>query len=85
MSGAAYVFTKSGTVWNQTGERRLPTRSTNGFAWSVSTTGTTAVVGDPFRVVGGNSEGAAYVFTKSGSTWAQKSMLTSPFGATGDE
>jgi hypothetical protein len=83
--GAAYVFTKSGTVWSQTAEL-VPSdpNVASGFGTSVSISGSTIAVGDPYRNTGTSYEGATYVFTKSGTTWAQKSELTSPLGATGD-
>jgi hypothetical protein len=83
--GAAYVFTKSGTTWNQTAELTASDVSeANEFGSSVSVSGSTIAVGDPFRLVAGNYEGATYVFTKSGSTWSQKDELGSPADAIRD-
>jgi autotransporter-associated beta strand protein len=57
------------------------------FGNSVSMSGNTVVVGAPAALVGSNSQGAAYVFTASGSGWAnmtQTAELTASGGVTGD-
>ncbi len=49
--------------------------------WSVAIDGSTAVVG----AYGTSSDtGAAYVFTRSGTTWSQQAELTAADGAAGD-
>jgi FG-GAP repeat protein len=52
------------------------------FGWSVSVSGTTAVVGAPYGATGA---GEAYVFAKTGGTWSQKAILTASDGVAGDE
>jgi hypothetical protein len=53
---------------------------------SVSLDGDTVVVGAAGSDVGGNeSQGAAYVFVRSGDTWTEQAKLTAPDGAAGDE
>ena len=53
---------------------------------SVSLDGDTAVVGAAGSDVGGaESQGAAYVFVRSGDAWTQQAKLTAPDGAAGDE
>jgi hypothetical protein len=56
------------------------------FGWSVAISGSTAVVGAYAKnsSTGFGSQGAAYVFTRSGSTWAQRAELTASDGAPGD-
>jgi hypothetical protein len=71
--GAAWVFTRSGGVWTQQGEKLTGTGETGegGFGTSValSADGNTALIGAP----GDNNEkGAAWVFARSGSTWTQQ-------------
>jgi FG-GAP repeat protein len=52
------------------------------FGVSVAVSGSTAVVGAP----GDNaSAGSAYVFLRSGGTWAQQAQLVAADGAAGDE
>ena len=72
--GAAYVFTRSGTTWTQQGSPLLASDGAEGdwFGWSVGVAGDTAVVGAPNQTQGTASyQGAAYVFQRSGTTWAQ--------------
>ena len=47
--------------------------------------GSTALIGAPWRTVGGNDDqGAAYVFRRSGSSWSQQAQLSAANGAVGD-
>jgi len=52
------------------------------FGWSVSASGSTAVVGAPYA---NSYTGAAYVFTKVGGTWSQVAELTASDPNSGDE
>jgi hypothetical protein len=54
----------------------------NEFGWSVSISGSTAVVGAPYAQ---SYTGAAYVYTKVGSAWSQVAELSASDGAVGDE
>ncbi|WP_373999044.1 hypothetical protein [Bdellovibrio bacteriovorus] len=91
-AGAAYVFTRSGTVWSQ--QQKLVASGTNArrmldsFGFKLSIVGDTIVVGaygqesneagvDPF-----SDAGAAYVFTRSGTLWTQQQKLVG-FGVNG--
>ncbi len=87
-SGAAYVFTRSGSTWTQQAYLKPSnTGADDRFGWSVSVSGDTAVIGAPWESsaangVNGNqsdnsdsTSGAAYVFTRSGSTWTQQAYL----------
>ena len=75
--GAAWVFTRSGSTWTQQGEklhRQLAESTGRSGAWfgynvALSADGNTALIGG-FRDNGW--DGAAWVFTRSGSTWAQQ-------------
>jgi FG-GAP repeat len=82
-TGAAYVFTQSGTAWPQQAELTGGDGAANDeFGWSVALSGSTAVVG----AYGHNSStGAAYVFKQSGTAWPQQAELTAGDGAAGDE
>jgi hypothetical protein len=73
--GAVYVFTRSGTTWTQQGPKLVGTPSggaNQGQAVALSADGNTAIVGGPGD---GNDYGAAWVFTRSGSTWSQPAKL----------
>jgi len=73
-TGAVWVFTRSGSTWSQQGAKLLggAEESAGGkFGWSVALSGDgeTALIGAPGD---GGKLGAAWVFTRSGSTWAQQ-------------
>ncbi len=78
-NGAAYVFTRSGTTWTQQAKLLASDRASNdgfGLAASLSTDGTTALLGAYGESdTGTTSNGAAYVFTRSGTTWTQQAKL----------
>jgi hypothetical protein len=84
--GSVNVFVRDGSTWTQ--QQRLT--ADDGGTWdcfgnSVAISGDTVLVGAIFADPGGNSEqGAAYVFTRSGSTWTQQQKLTASDGAQGD-
>jgi len=73
--GAAWVFTRSGGVWTQQGNKLVGTGgSANPYqGWSValSGNGNTAMVGG----YADTNAGAAWVFNRSGTTWTQQSKL----------
>jgi hypothetical protein len=76
-SGAAYVYTRSGTTWTQ--QAKLvgsDTAAADEFGTSVRIDGDTLVVGAPHNDDAGASSGSAYVFTRSGSSWSQQAKLT---------
>ncbi|MDX2061761.1 MAG: hypothetical protein SFY70_01735 [Bacteroidia bacterium] len=68
--GAVWVFGRSGSAWNQQGTKLLGANAIGtagvGSALALNANGTTLLVGGPAD----NSQfGAAWVFTRSGSTW----------------
>jgi hypothetical protein len=88
ISGAAYVFTRSGGTWSQQAYLKASnTDAGDQFGFSVAISGDTIVVGangedSTASGVNGNqadnsglSPGAAYVFTRSGGTWSQQAYL----------
>lgn len=86
-SGAAYVFTRSGSVWSQQAKLQASDRAgSDNFGWSValSSDGNRAVVGAPFEDDSGTDNGAGYVFTRSGSVWTQQAKLQAGDRATND-
>jgi hypothetical protein len=75
-AGAAWVFTRSGGAWRQQGGKLVGTTSEyGGGLWSqgasvaLSSDGNTAIIGGPSD---NRTTGAAWVFTRSGSIWAQQ-------------
>jgi VCBS repeat-containing protein len=75
--GSAYVFTRASGVW--TPQQKIT--ATGGvvgdeFGYAAALDGDTAIIGAPYLDVAANdSVGAAYVFTRSGNTWAQGQTL----------
>jgi len=80
-SNAAYIFLRSGTSWTQQSKLAgADTATGDSFGSSVTVYGDTAAVGAP----GKNATGAAYVFVRSGATWAQQAKLTASDAVTND-
>jgi hypothetical protein len=80
--GAVYVFTRTGTTWTPQ-QTLAATDAENGdhFGWSVSLAGDTVLAGARRKAA---SEGAAYVFTRTGTTWTQQQRLVPDDAAAGD-
>ena len=87
-SGAAYVFTRAGSTWSQQAYLKASnTGIEDQFGYSVAVSGNTLVVGawaEDSSATGVNGDqandsagqsGAAYVFTRTGSTWSQQAYL----------
>jgi len=91
--GAAYVFVRSGSTWADATQTAKLTASDgasgDNFGTSVAVSGNTIVVGAQHATVAGNlNEGAAYVFVRPGSTWAdatQTAKLTTSDAASFDD
>jgi MYXO-CTERM domain-containing protein len=83
LQGAVYVFTRAGSTWAQQAELTASDGAAGDiFGASMSLAGDTALIGAPGKAAGANSHpGAAYVFTRAGSTWAQQAELTAATGA----
>ena len=83
-AGAAWVFTRSGTTWTQQGAKLTAGGEIDGgeFGASValSSDGNTALIGGPND---NNGLGAAWVFTRSGSTWTQQGAKLTGSGEIG--
>ena len=71
--GAAWVFTRSGSTWTQQGEKLTGSGESGegefGSSVALSADGNTALIGGPATTP---NVGAAWVFTRSGSTWTQQ-------------
>lgn len=86
-SGAAYVFTGSGTTWSQQVKLLAPDGRTDdqfGYSVSVSSDGSTALMGAIGRSEKGSQSGAAYLFTRYGSAWSQEAKLLASDGKVND-
>jgi hypothetical protein len=87
-NGAAYVFTRSGTMWAQQAKLlALDRANTDYFGHSVSLAGdgSTALIGAYWEDDSGTTDsGAAYVFTRNGTMWTQQVKLLANDKVTGD-
>jgi hypothetical protein len=96
-SGAAYVFVRIGTNWNQQAYLKASNTGVDDFfGFSVAVSGDTVVVGAPFEDGSGtgvnpasnnlaDSAGAAYVFVRSGTSWSQQAYLKASNAGVQDE
>lgn len=85
-AGSAYVFLRTGTTWAQQMQLLAADgAATDLFGSSVGLAADTAVAGAPQAdtAMGANA-GAAYVFLRTGTSWAQQQKLTAADGAAGD-
>jgi hypothetical protein len=75
--GAAFAFVRSGTTWSQQGAKLLAAGESGagGFGSSValSSDGDTALLGSPEE---SSNTGSAWLFARSGTSWAQSEQLT---------
>ncbi|GAA5530954.1 hypothetical protein Hgul01_04778 [Herpetosiphon gulosus] len=99
-AGAAYVFVRSGTMWNQQAYLKASQVSAGDiFGWSVAVDGETIVVGVPHddsSTTGIQNSatptvdeasidaGAASVFMRSGTTWSQQAYFKASQVSAGD-
>lgn len=97
LSGAAYVFVRTGTNWTQQAYLKASDNSVNGdvryFGNSVAILGDTVAIGAarvlaPAVNVGSSAAngniGAAYVFQRSGTNWTQQARMVPGNGNSGD-
>jgi len=86
LSGSAYVFTRSGSAWNQ--QQKLTAADAaagDKFGQSVSINGDVAGVGANGADVSAKpDQGAAYLFTRTGSQWTQSEKMIASDGLAGD-
>ncbi|RYD31795.1 MAG: hypothetical protein EOP86_17130, partial [Verrucomicrobiaceae bacterium] len=88
ISGAAYVFVRSGATWSQQAYLKASnTGFEDNFGVSVGVSGDTVVVGAYWEYSGATGvngdqadnsapmSGAAYIFVRSGATWSQQAYL----------
>jgi hypothetical protein len=83
-TGAAWIWTKSGGVWNQQGPKLVGSGAVGpaaqGLSVSISADGNTAIVGGP-KDNGGL--GAAWIWRRSGGIWTQMGTKLIGAGAVG--
>jgi subtilisin-like proprotein convertase family protein len=84
-TGCVWVYTRVGNIWSQQGTKLVGTGATGnaqqGAGVAMSADGNTIIVGGPGDNIGA---GAAWVFTRVGSTWSQQGIKLVGTGATGN-
>ena len=84
-AGAAWVFTRSGGVWTQQGDKLVGSsavgNATQGASVALSADGSTALVGGSHD---NNQAGATWVYTRSGGAWTQQGGTLVGAGAVGN-
>lgn len=87
-AGAAYIFSKVDNVWTQEAKLIASDKVANdyfGYSVDISADGTRAIVGAPNSDPSATSNaGAAYVFSRAGTTWTQEQKLTASDRAADD-
>ena len=84
--GSARVFVRSGTTWTQQQKLVAGDAATQDFFGSaVAVSGESVLVGATYADIGASpDQGAAYVFTRTGTTWTEQKKLVAPDGAAGE-
>jgi hypothetical protein len=86
VAGSAYVFFRSGTIWNQQAQLLSSDgAASDNFGYAVAISGDIAVVtarGD--TTPAGAATGSAYVFTRSGAAWSQQIHVIASDAAAND-
>ena len=85
-AGAAYVFTRTGTVWSEQAKLLASDGGAqDGVGSSVAIFEDTALLGAPSDDEQGTNAGAAYVFTRVGTTWSEQAKLLASDGEAQDQ
>ncbi len=84
--GAAWIYTRNGTNWNQQGVKLVGTGaigsySSQGIAVKISADGNTAIVGG---YTDNSNKGAVWIYTRIGNTWTQQGPKLVGTGAVGN-
>jgi FG-GAP repeat/Divergent InlB B-repeat domain len=76
-SGSAYIFHKEGAIWSQQA-KLLASDGFDGdqFGYRVSISGDYAIIGAYGIDDNGSNSGAAYIFFRDGTSWAQQAKIT---------
>ena len=80
-SGAAYIFTYSGSSWDA-GTKIVASdaqvEDNFGYDVSINSDGTKVIVGALYEDTGGSNAGAAYIFVYNGSSWDTGTKIMAP-------
>jgi len=75
--GTAYIFHRSGSVWTEQAQLYADDGiDSDFFGRAIDIHGDTVIVGANYADAGSSVSGAAYIFTRSGTSWTQQQKLT---------
>ncbi|TGK31644.1 hypothetical protein EHQ05_00500 [Leptospira yasudae] len=81
-SGAAHIFKRVGATWTREAFLKASNANANDqFGVSVGISGDIAIIGASTQA---SSEGAAYVFERTGTSWTETAILKAPNAGTND-
>ena len=85
-TGAAYVFTVTGTTWTEQAKLN-PSWALAGdnFGRSVAVSGNVIVVGAPLHQARGPRAGSVFIFERSGTVWSEVAQINASDGQADDE
>jgi hypothetical protein len=84
-AGASWIYTRSGATWTQQAKligKGASALAEQGFSVALSADGDTALIGAPEDEEKGVFPGAAWVFTRSGTSWSEQQKLVGAGGST---
>ncbi len=83
LAGSAYIFLRTGTSWTQEAKLVTSDKATDdnaGLAVAMNSDGIRVVMSANSADIAATNEGAAYVFTRSSTSWAQEAKLSASDG-----
>ncbi len=84
-SGAAYVFSRTGSTWTQSGYLKATNAGAlDEFGSSVAVSGIRVAVGAPFEDDGGQEAGAVYIFENRSPGWNEQQVIRASDATAGD-
>lgn len=84
--GSAYVFVRNGSSWSQQAKLVASDGAASSrFGFSISVDSDNTLVGAPQTLDGGKLSGAAYVFSRSGTSWQELQKLSAADGESNDK
>ena len=85
--GSAYIFTVSGTSWSQQAKIQASDAQSSdnfGVSVSISSDGSSVIVGANTEDTTATDAGSAYIFTRSGTSWSQQAKIQASDAEGGD-
>lgn len=77
-TGAAYIFVKSGSTWQQQAMLLPSNAQAEGAITGVAIKGDVAVIGAPYHMSGNVFTGALFVYRRSGTSWSHVQTILGP-------